>query len=113
MSERKDFLHDLVQRKLSTAMTSKIDNCTSRRSFLRKSKTEQNQIFKNCSQWIEDDVNFYILLLLELFTYEKLRKHDDIFDFGGKTYIPFKISLGTVASTVEYFVFSRVCCEIY
>ena len=41
-------------------------------------------------------------------TYEKVRKHDDIFDFGGKTFIPFKISLGTVASTVEYFVFPEL-----
>ena len=89
-------------------MTKKFDNCTSRRSFLRKAKTEQNQIFKNCRHWLGDDVNFYVLHLLELFTYEKVRKHDDIFDFGGKTYIPFKISLGTVASTVEYFVFPEL-----
>ena len=84
MLERKDFLHDFVQRKLFTAMTKNFDNCTSRRSFLRKAKTEQNHIFKNCRQWIGDDVNFYVLHLLELFTYEKVRKHDDIFDFGGK-----------------------------
>ena len=108
MSERKDFLHDFVQRKLSTAMTKKSGNCKSTRSFLRKAKTEQNQIFKNCRQWIRDDVNFYVLHLLELFTYEKVRKHDDIFDFGGTTYIPLKISLGTVGSTVEYFVFPEL-----
>ena len=41
-------------------------------------------------------------------TYEKVRKHDDIFDFGGKTFIPFKIRLGTVALTVEYFVFPEL-----
>ena len=41
MSERKNFLHDFVQRKLSTTMQKKIDNCTSRRSFLRKVKTEK------------------------------------------------------------------------
>ena len=69
-------------------MTKKSGNCKSTRSFLRKAKTEQNQIFKNCRQWIRDDVNFYVLHLLELFTYEKVRKHDDIFDFGGTTYIP-------------------------
>ena len=89
-------------------MTKKIDNCTSRRSFLRKAKSEQNRIFKNCRQWIEEDVNFYVSHFLELFTYEKVRKHDDIFDFGGKTYIPFKICLGTVASAVEYLIFPEV-----
>ena len=72
-------------------MTKTFGNCTSRRSFLRKAKTEQNQIFKNCRQWIGYDINFYVLQLLELFTYEKVRKDDDIFDFEGKTYIPFKI----------------------
>ena len=108
MSERKDFLHDFVEKKLSTAMTKKIDNCTSRRSFLRKAKSEQNRIFKNCRQWIEEDVNFYVSHFLELFTYEKVRKHDDIFDFGRKTYIPLKISLGTVTSVVEYFIFPEV-----
>ena len=108
MSDRKDFLHDFVQRKLSASMTKKCDNCTSRKPFLRKTKTEQNQIFKSCRQWLGDDVNFYVLHLLELFTYEKVQKHDDIFDFGGKTYIPFKISLATVASTVEYFVFPEL-----
>ena len=46
-------------------------------------------------------LNYLLMKKLELFTYEKVRKHDDIFDFGGKTYIPFKISLGTVPSTVE------------
>ena len=108
MSERKGFLHDFVQRKLSTEVTKKFDNCISMRSFLRKAKTEQNQIFKNCRQWIADDVNFYVLHLLELFTYEKVRKHDDIFDFGRKAYIPFKISLATIASAVEYFIFPEV-----
>lgn len=58
-------------------------------------------------------LNYLLMKKLELFTYEKVRKHDDIFDFGGKTYIPFKISLGTVpstveASTVEYFVFPEI-----
>ena len=28
-SERKDFLHDFVEKKLCTAMTKKFDNCTS------------------------------------------------------------------------------------
>ena len=107
MSERKDFLHDFVEKKLSTAMTKKFDNCTSRRSFLRKAKSEQNRIFKNCRQWIGEDVNFYVLHLLELFTNKKVRKHDEIFDFGRKTYILFKISLGTVASAVKRF------CEMY
>ena len=107
-SEGKDFFHDFLEKKLSTAMTKKFDNCKSRRSFLRKAKSEQNRIFKNCRQWIGEDVNFYVLHLLELFTYEKVRKHDDIFDFGRKTYIPFKISLGTVASAVEYFIFPEI-----
>ena len=31
-----------------------------------------------------------------------------ILDFGGKTYIPFKKSLGTVASAVEYYIFQEV-----
>lgn len=58
-------------------------------------------------------LNYLLMKKLELFTYEKVRKHDDIFDFGGKTYIPFKISLGTVlskleASTVEHFVFPEL-----
>ena len=60
MSERKDFLNDFVQRKLFTAMRKKFDNCASRRSFLRKAKTEQNQIFKYCRQWIGDAVNVYV-----------------------------------------------------
>ena len=106
-SEWKNFLHGFVEKKLSTAMTKKFGNCTSRRSFLREAKSEQNRIFKNCCQWIGEDVNFYVLHLLELLTYEKVRKHDHIFDFGRKTYIPSKISLGSVASAVEYFIFTE------
>ena len=106
MSERKDFLHEFVERKLSTTMTKKFDNCTSRRFFLRKARTEQNKVFKNCRQWIWDHVIFYVLHLLKLFTYKKVRKQDGIFDFGGN--IPLKISLETVASTVEYFVFPEL-----
>ena len=43
-----------------------------------------------------------------MFSYEKVRKHDDIVDFGGKTYILFKISLETSASTLVYFVFPEL-----
>ena len=57
---------------------------------------------------IGDGINFYILHIFELFTYEKVRKHNNIFDFEGKSYISFKISLGNVASAVEYFVFPEL-----
>ena len=42
--------------------------------------------------------------MLDIFTIKKKRNPDDVFDFGGKTYIQFKLSLGTVRDTVEYFV---------
>ena len=42
--------------------------------------------------------------MLDIFTIKKKRNPDDVFGFGGKTYIQFKLSLGTVRDTVEYFV---------
>ena len=42
--------------------------------------------------------------MLDIFTIKKKRNPDDVFDFGGKTYIQFKLSLGTVRDIVEYFV---------
>ena len=39
---------------------------------------------------------------------KKKRNPDDVFDFGGKTYIQFKLSLGTVRNTVEYFVLPEI-----
>ena len=39
---------------------------------------------------------------------EKVQNVDSTFDFYGKTYIPFKISMGTVTSTVEHLLFAEV-----
>ena len=104
MSQNKAFLHDLVQRKVSTWMTNKFDRCKSFGYFLKTAKLEQPIIFKNCRQWRGEDIDSNVEDLLDIFTVEKKRNPDDVFDFGGKTYIQFKLSLGTVRNTVEYFV---------
>ena len=98
MSQNKDFLHDLVQRKVSTWMTNKLESCKSFGYFFNTAKLEQPIIFQNCRQWI------YVEHLRDIFTVEKKRNPDDVFDFEGKTYIQFKLSSGTARNTVEYFV---------
>ena len=103
MSQNKAFLHDLVQRKVSTWMTNKFERCKSFGYFLKTAKLEQPIIF-NCRQWRDEDIDSNVEDLLDIFTVEKKRNPDDVFDFGGKTYIQFKLSLGTVRNTVEYFV---------
>ena len=103
MSQNKALLHDLVQRKVSTWMTNKFERCKSFGYFLKTAKLEQPIIF-NCRQWRGEDIDSNVEDLLDIFTVEKKRNPDDVFDFGGKTYIQFKLSLGTVRNTVEYFV---------
>ena len=103
MSQNKAFLHDLVQRKVSTWMTNKFERCKSFGYFLKTAKLEQPIIF-NCRQWRDEDIDSNVEDLLDIFTVEKKRNPDDVFDFGGKTYIQFKLSLGAVRNTVEYFV---------
>ena len=49
-------------------------------------------------------INCFVENLLDIFTVEKKRNPDDVFDCGGKRYIQFKLSLGAVRNTVEYFV---------
>ena len=85
-------------------MTNKFDRCKSFGYFLITAKLEQPIIFKNCRQWRGEDIDSNVEDLLDIFTVEKKRNPDDVFDFGGKTYIQFKLSLGTVRNTVEYFV---------
>ena len=104
MSQNKVFLHDLVQRKVPTWMTNKLESCKSFGYFFKTAKVEQPIIFQNCRQWIVEDVDCYVEHLLDIFTVEKKRNPDDVFDFGGKTYIQFKLSLGTIRDTAEYFV---------
>ena len=104
MSQNKVFLHDLVQRKIPTWMTNKLESCKSFGYFFKTAKVEQPIIFQNRRQWIGEDVDCYVEHLLDIFTVEKKRNPDDVFDFGGKTYIQFKLSLGTIRDTVEYFV---------
>ena len=104
MSQNKVFLHDLVQRKMPTWMNNKLESCKSFGYFFKTAKVEQPIIFQNCRQWIGEDVDCYVEHLLDIFTVEKKRNPDDVFDFGGKTYIQFKLSLGTIRDTVEYFV---------
>ena len=53
---------------------------------------------------IGEDIDSYVEHLLDIFTVEKKRDPDYVFDFGRKTYIQFKLSLGTVRNTVEYSV---------
>ena len=55
MSQNKAFLHDLVQRKVSTWMTNKFERCKSFGYFLKTAKLEQPIIFQNCRQWIGED----------------------------------------------------------
>ena len=82
-------------------MTIKFERCKSFGYFLKTAKLEQPIIFKNCRQWIGEDIDSYVKHLLDIFTV-------DVFDFGGKTYIQFKLSLGTVRNTVEYFVLPEI-----
>ena len=84
-------------------MTNKFERCKSFGYFLKTAKLEQPIIF-NCRQWRDEDIDSNVEDLLDIFTVEKKRNPDDVFDFGGKTYIQFKLSLGTVRNTVEYFV---------
>ena len=84
-------------------MTNKFERCKSFGYFLKIAKLEQPIIF-NCRQWRGEDIDSNVEDLLDIFTVEKKRNPDDVFDFGGKTYIQFKLSLGTVRNTVEYFV---------
>ena len=56
MSQNKTFLHDLVQRKVSTWMTNKFERCNSFGYFLKTAKLEQPIIFQNCRQWIGEDI---------------------------------------------------------
>ena len=98
MSQNKAFLRDLVQRKVSTWMTNKFERCKSFGYFLKTAKLEQPIIF-NCRQWRGEDIDSNVEDLLDIFTVEKKRNPDDVFDFGGKTYIQFKLSLGTVRNT--------------
>ena len=84
-------------------MTNKFERCKSFGYFLKTAKLEQPIIF-NCRQWRGEDIDSNVEDLLDIFTVEKKRNPDDVFDFGGKTYIQFKLSLGTVRNTVEYFV---------
>ena len=104
MSQNKVFLHDLVQRKVPTWMTNKLESCKSFGYFFKTAKVEQPIIFQICRQWIGEDIDCYVEHLLDIFTVEKKRNPDDVFDFGGKTYIQFKLSLGTIRDTVEYFI---------
>ena len=104
MSQNKVFLHDLVQRKVPTWMTNKLESCKSLGYFFKTAKVEQPIIFQNRRQWIGEDVDCYVKHLLDIFIVEKKRNPDDVFDFGGKTYIQFKLSLGTIRDTAEYFV---------
>ena len=85
-------------------VTNKLESCESFGHFFKTAKLEQPKIFQNCRQWIGEDIDCYVEHLLDIFTVEKKRNPDDVFDFGGKTYIQFKLSLGTVKNTVEYFV---------
>ena len=100
MSQNKAFVHDLVQRKVSTWMTSKSEGWKSFGYFLKTAKLEQPITFQNCRQWIGEDIDSYVEHLLDIFTVEKQRNPDDVFDFGGKTYIQFKLSLGAVREMV-------------
>ena len=84
-------------------MTNKFERCKSFGYLLKTAKLEQPIIF-NCRQWRGEDIDSNVEDLLDIFTVEKKRNPDDVFDFGGKTYIQFKLSLGTVRNTVEYFV---------
>ena len=84
-------------------MTNKFERCKSFGYFLKTAKLEQPIIF-NCRQWRDEDIDSNVEDLLDIFTVEKKRNPDDVFDFGGKTYIQFKLSLGAVRNTVEYFV---------
>ena len=104
MSQNKAFLHDSVQRKVSTLMTKKSESCKSFGYFFKTAKLEQSIIFQNCRQWIGEDIDCYVEHLLDTFTVEKKRNPNYVFDFRGKTYIQFKLSLRTVRDTVEYFV---------
>ena len=88
-------------------MTNKFERCKSFGYFLKTAKLEQPIIF-NCRQWRDEDIDSNVEDLLDIFTVEKKRNPDDVFDFGGKTYIQFKLSLGTVRNTVEYFVFPEM-----
>ena len=88
-------------------MTIKFERCKSFGYFLKTAKLEQPIIFKNCRQWIGEDIGSYVKHLLDIFTVEK-KRNPDVFDFGGKTYIQFKLSLGTVRNTVEYFVLPEI-----
>ena len=88
-------------------MTNKFERCKSFGYFLKTAKLEQPIIF-NCRQWRGEDIDSNVEDLLDIFTVEKKRNPDDVFDFGGKTYIQFKLSLGTVRNTVEYFVLPEI-----
>ena len=85
-------------------MTNKLESCKSFGYFFKTAKVKQPIIFQNRRQWIGEDVDCYVEHLLDIFTVEKKRNPDDVFDFGGKTYIQFKLSLGTIRETAEYFV---------
>ena len=90
MSQNKAFLHDLVQRKVSTWMTNKFERCKSFGYFLNTAKLEQPIIFQNCRQWIGEDIDCYVEHLLDIFTVKNKRNPDDAFNLGGKKYIQFK-----------------------
>ena len=65
---------------------------------------EQPIIFQNCPRWRGEDIDCYVEHLLDIFTVEKKRNTDDVFDFGGKAYLQLKLSLGTVRNLVGFFV---------
>ena len=89
-------------------MTSKFERCKSFGYFLKAAKLEQPIILQNCRQCRGEDIDCCVEHLLDIFTVEKKRNPDDLFDFGGKTYIPFKLSLGTVRNIVDYFVLQEM-----
>ena len=66
----------------------KFQNCKN----CKTAKLEQPIIFQNCRQWVGEDIDCYVQHLLDIFTVEKKRNPDDVFDFGGKMYIQFKLS---------------------
>ena len=104
MSQNKAFLHDLVQKKVSTWMTNKFERCKSFGYFLKTAKLEQPIIFQNCRQWIGEDIDCQLEHLLDIFNVEKKRNPDNVFDVTGKTYIQFQLGLGTIRNIAEYFV---------
>ena len=85
-------------------MTSKFERCKPFGYFLKTAKLEQPIIFQNCRQWIGEDIDCYVEHLLDIFTVEKKKNPDNVFDFGGKRYIQFELSLRTVRNIVDCFI---------